>query len=493
MQKVFGWAVLACVLCCVGAALSLAMTHPPEPIWRVFGSGTPAAQGARTVETVLGSGDFVSDAPDGQAFAAVEFMRPHALALIEHAYTSVVSPQYQVASAAVEWSDDGGTWTEAARGDAAAGALALRVDAGAHPLWRLLVLRSGEDPLVIIGKVTFVRPSPWPSVSLAGAIACLTLAGALFLLWLVVQTGIQPGERALSFRRFVMEIAAFTAALILLGTGGAAAFVRSDWYPRFSSYRYDTLVDQRMRLTGQKNDVVVIGDSSALVGIDPRLVEKELPGMSVYNLSLHASSGIEGVRIVLDHYLANNATPKLVLFQINPMHPNENESKERYDRASVIFRYGSWREIAAHFLARPDDLQSLNGRFRVYLREMLESPVYSSAFLEFAKRRGSQGPYATPPSAACADPTPLTTSPTSYITDLRDHLRSLGIPMILNVAPMRDCDSSTAYYAQFYRNIAASGPQKLPSSYFSDYTHLTEEGSKLYAPIIAGVIRRALN
>jgi hypothetical protein len=123
----------------------------------IAGSPTPPEHSTRNVSNLFGGGDFATRAPDGEAHARVRFSEPVAFVQIVHTYPLRTDPPWRIRRAAMQWSDDGSVWTEAAQGVDSGRALVFDVSsAGAHAHWRLLVLESGEAADVGIGNLTFI-------------------------------------------------------------------------------------------------------------------------------------------------------------------------------------------------------------------------------------------------------------------------------------------------------------------------------------------------
>lgn len=83
---------------------------------------------------------------------------------------------------------------------------------------------------------------------------------------------------------------------------------------------YDELfVNQQVRRIkeGARGDIVIFGDSSGLMGIDPLVLEKQL-GRTVQNFCTLAYAGPEAYGIMLEEYLARNPAPELLLFAFHP-------------------------------------------------------------------------------------------------------------------------------------------------------------------------------
>jgi hypothetical protein len=185
------WAAIA--LTAISAAVILTLNvNRSLPLVSITGSPTPEGYDAYSAENILGGTDFVrrpvewyrvfvTSAEDGHAFAAIEFANQQSFKRIEHYYAWNVLPKYRVQAAAILWSDDGRTWTDAASARSESGQLFFDVrNAGAHKHWRFLVLESGESPGVRIGSIHFHR-SFWDQVPidllwLAWCFALLSLA-----------------------------------------------------------------------------------------------------------------------------------------------------------------------------------------------------------------------------------------------------------------------------------------------------------------------------
>ena len=64
-------------------------------------------------------------------------------------------------------------------------------------------------------------------------------------------------------------------------------------------------------------DLLIVGDSSGLMGIDANLLERKT-GLQTYNLGTTALLGIEGNLYLLEQYIEKHAAPKIVLFHTAP-------------------------------------------------------------------------------------------------------------------------------------------------------------------------------
>lgn len=483
------WSFLS-ILSTVCLTLGLMFGSSPEPIEKISGSPTAVGYDGQSVQNLLTGGEFVTNAPDGEAFVEIAFAKPTHLSSITHRYPSKVDAPYRVESAAAEWSDDEKNWIEASRGSNADGTIILPTSgSGKHRFWRMTVLRSGKDKLITIGELRFAQRVSVVCYLAFGWIICLSILCISIISSLFTRRFILPVSQTLRIIFF------FTMATVVTSLCLLIAFIRSDWYARLSSYNYDALVDQRMRLSGRKDEVLIIGDSSALLGVRPLIVEQYLPSISVYNLSLYAVSGVASLQVMLDRYLAQNSPPRLVIYHITASNPAYNAWQSSYERASVVLRYGSLSQIVEDLWEHPGDMTAFLKHIPSYVTDLpatLRVPVYPKHFEGYSELKGAAPSFTGVLGADCSLSTFAITSDTKYLRYLKEHLQRMNIPMIIYVAPMPACDSSFSYYQSFYRSVTAYGPESLPSSYFSDYTHMTDAGSEFHAKEIAVAIKQIL-
>jgi hypothetical protein len=139
------------------AVATLLVSRGPVPA-EVSGSPTPPERLPRTVNNVLAGGDFVTRAADGEAYVLIRYSSPEAFTKLVHAYRSEVGPQYRINTAALQLSDDGTNWTDVAEADERNGELVFDLSkAGAHKFWKMTVVKSGADPEVVFGQLSFVK------------------------------------------------------------------------------------------------------------------------------------------------------------------------------------------------------------------------------------------------------------------------------------------------------------------------------------------------
>jgi hypothetical protein len=136
-------------------------------------------------------------------------------------------------------------------------------------------------------------------------------------------------------------------------------------YERWSGSKWAPTLEYAFQTAGQSADIVVYGDSTALYGVDPLQMEKDL-GLKVVNLPNTMGSLPVVDDLSLHLYMAHNRAPKMIVFymsswNLNYMHP---WGPRLFEGEEMLLRHGSWSQIL-HFAVHHLE-ETLNFPFRVY-------------------------------------------------------------------------------------------------------------------------------
>jgi hypothetical protein len=193
---------LVSVLLLVLTALAFGTLFVDRPIAEpaeVTGSSTPPEYAGSTVADLARGWYMVTRAPDGSAYVEFRYPKPEAFAAVVHSYPTKFMPAYRIKQAAVQWSDEGSVWTDAARGRGESGYFNFYVhDSGAHPYWRMLVLESGEAPEVAIGPLSFRKQMSVLALLPVDLIWLSPIPG-LLLLFAFSKRGLTPSRLSIAF------------------------------------------------------------------------------------------------------------------------------------------------------------------------------------------------------------------------------------------------------------------------------------------------------
>lgn len=78
------------------------------------------------------------------------------------------------------------------------------------------------------------------------------------------------------------------------------------------------LVNKLSYLVDKDVDIVSVGDSSGMVSLDPKVIEKYLGGMKMYNGNTQQPIGVPGYRYIAEIYLKKNHNIKYLIYHITP-------------------------------------------------------------------------------------------------------------------------------------------------------------------------------
>jgi hypothetical protein len=110
-------------------------------------------------------------------------------------------------------------------------------------------------------------------------------------------------------------------------------------------------MDFRYSLKNMDADIVIFGDSTALVALDPAVMQPELH-LSVVNLSSLGSIFNVQLDDMLEHYLRYNKPPKLIVVGLSPWNLRQEPvtPENSFEGTVMLVRHGTWPEIL-HFVA----------------------------------------------------------------------------------------------------------------------------------------------
>ena len=302
--------------------------------------------------------------------------------------------------------------------------------------------------------------------------------------------------RMASFRHFLAWLLLPPVLVYLAGF----ALVCLPSYERWSGSKWAPTLEYAFKTAGQDADIVVYGDSTALYGVDPLQMEKDL-GLKVINLPNTMGSLPVVDDLSLYQYLAHNPPPKLIVFYMsswnlnymNPWGPRLFEGEE------MLLRHGSWNRIfhfAVHHLE-----ETLNFPFRVYsglgphaIIDLLRS---SHAVPEVVASRGHEvndlpvGPL----SSGCSLPDVLVQEhDTASVQALINRYSTPQTKTMLYLSPVPGCQNAGALLSSIRakNNIPAALPAVLPAGDFSSdnmYAHVRPDAVTASTDLLTRAVR----
>jgi hypothetical protein len=249
---------------------------------------------------------------------------------------------------------------------------------------------------------------------------------------------------------------------------------------------YGAVMDYGYDTAGQNADVLLVGDSSLIMGVDPSVVSREL-GLKVISLpNTIGSLRIDG-EIELQRYLKANRPPRLIVMYLNPWNLNYTHADDGlsfYEGEEMMLRHGSAREVAGFFLRYP--AATLEFPFRFYMANP------KNAWYTFRKHlRPGETAYATgghynalymftPIEGACVLPEAKTKAvPMDSGKEFLAEYNRGETQAAVYLAPLPDCRNSNRIATRSFAAIGAPPPQVLKANDFlADpfYGHIQPQG-----------------
>lgn len=252
-------------------------------------------------------------------------------------------------------------------------------------------------------------------------------------------------------------------------------------YERWATSKWGPVLDYAFDTQPKNADVLIFGDSSAFLGIDPRLVNKEL---GIKSIVLPATIG--SLPVVGDHalrtYLSHNKLPQLLVLYFAPWNLDYKSTGTvgLFEGEEMLFRYGAKREVIDFIRQHPQEFFKFPFRFYSSFTPtaLRNAWTRTNRKLTTANALGHVDYTEDRPALASPCNVPqdfLNDSRMDSVEDLVRRYNTQQIRVMVYLAPIPDCVNVGPVIKRSYGNLGAVPPKLLPSSYFSDdpyYAHL---------------------
>ena len=248
----------------------------------------------------------------------------------------------------------------------------------------------------------------------------------------------------------------------------------------------------------QDCDVVIAGDSSGMIGVDPQALEAR-SGWKTCNLALpYVGTAIAGTR-VLDDYLAHNQAPRFIVFHFSGnhlRHPQIDEDNGIVDAWLMADEHFPAAEAAQLFAAHPlDTLRFVTAVWKEFLatkqilRPDWSGASYRQSMQVQAEERGWLPERGTTPEVVCGwQPSAIHTE-RAYLDALKARYSRGGTKAVVWANPARDCDQHLSEYRANAAALGLAPAQVYDRSLFFDAFHLNTEGAARNAIVLADYLK----
>ena len=257
----------------------------------------------------------------------------------------------------------------------------------------------------------------------------------------------------------------------------------------------DAVFDMR----GRECDVLVFGDSTAMTGIDPDRVQRET-GFKTCNIAVTNAVLAVTHNLTLDHFLANNPKPRVLLIQLSPdgFQPESSSwTSTIYPEGMLeLLRHGDPAQSRRILLHHPQEAIAFAGYaagFSVYAvaKELWSHLTSTPAEGDSVSIHNG---FFTPPSPArksCEPAEPLSNSVAggryarSMVEEYQRKYGSASRVVLVNVAPIPSCDRNLTAFSSQLNGVTSNTLLPLPVGLFNDTRHYTADGSALVSRLVS--------
>ena len=292
--------------------------------------------------------------------------------------------------------------------------------------------------------------------------------------------------------------------LPLLAIPAGIALGRSDFFLQHGASVWVRSDDAVFSMHDRRCDVVVFGDSTAMTGLNPEVIEAQT-GLRTCNIAVtNAVMAVTG-NMTLDHFLAHNSRPRVILLQLSP----DDFQQQNYTWHNTIYaegmlellRHGAPGEARHVLLTHPQEAITFAGYaagFTAYyaLKQLSFHLTGHRAEEDTIVVRNGFFTPPSPPRSFC-DSVPALSDPTAgafsrnLVQQFRSDYATRADHVLVNVAPIPSCDGNLQTFASQLSGVTSNPLLALPISLFNDQRHYTERGSTLVSRLVAGELTQA--
>ena len=304
--------------------------------------------------------------------------------------------------------------------------------------------------------------------------------------------------------RAALRYCVLLVLLPLFAVPALIALGQSDFFMHHGASVWVQANDAVFSMRNRECDVVVFGDSTAMTGIDPEVVESDT-GLRTCNIAVTNAVLAVTDNLTLDHFLAHNARPRVLLIQLSP---DDFAPENRTWRQTIyaegmleLLRHGRPGEARAVLLSHPQESIAFAGYAAGYTAWYGIKDVWFRATHMRAEEDNVivRNGFFTPPAAPRTECTPAQALPAtgprdasrSLVAEYKTNYAGRAGMVLVNVAPIPACDRNFAAYAAALEGVTSNHLLPLPIGLFNDGRHYTARGSEVVSTLVAGELNSA--
>jgi hypothetical protein len=246
-------------------------------------------------------------------------------------------------------------------------------------------------------------------------------------------------------------------------------------------------------------DVLIFGDSTAITGIDPAVVERNT-GFKTCNIAVTNAVLSVTHNLTLDQFLAKNGRPRVLLIQLSPdgFQPESTAwNRTVYPEGLLeLLRHGDPVEARRVLLRHPQQAVAFAG----YAAGFTAYSALKDIWFHLTNRRADEGEVTirngfftppSPPSTSCepgaifSNPEAGGSFPKALVEEYQNRYGPRSGVVLVNVAPIPSCDRNLAAFATQLNGVTSNTLLSLPVGLFNDPRHYTAIGSVVVSRLVA--------
>ena len=281
-------------------------------------------------------------------------------------------------------------------------------------------------------------------------------AFAVYLVWLVL-----------------VPVTLFAAALTIVPTR---------WFESHSHNEFSMNVGYGETLHNADCNILVYGDSTALLAVDPLVLQKET-GLSACNISEFMGMTLVNGTMVVDRFLAHNPRPRYLLFVYAPEGYVRQKDWGAFTTFEAIsFRLEHVRNLSTVwlFLRHPAEFFSWMETGLYYAIVQARSPAAPEASRHLREPHRGHYPWGGANLTSCpASTLPEGQPDAAWIATLRTKYGVEGTRVLVDATPMPACDPTFAFYKDKFGGLSDNRLETYPISDYlaAGHSHMNAAGS----------------
>jgi hypothetical protein len=278
----------------------------------------------------------------------------------------------------------------------------------------------------------------------------------------------------------------------------AILVVPTQWFAEHSGDPFLVTLGYGAQLRDADCRIVVYGDSTAMIGVNPDVIQRRT-GLSTCNIAETEGMSMINGTMVLDQFLEHNPRPQFIVFlyapeDLDPQSQRSNPSVTTFEAVTYRFRQPNKLMSVIALMRYPEDFFSwaIHGA-RWAMDSVHSKPLPPETKLLRFKTHGQSG-LKDPLLTSCAA-LPHTSPPNKkWVNSLRSKYGANGTTVLVDAMLLPDCDPGLSYFQHELSGVIDNRLDSLPvSDFYAGGRHVNPTGSVPLSNMIAGQLLERLH